>query len=594
MKRSEAQEKYKWDFSHLYKNSDEWKADLIKVEKMCEEYKTFKNKLDDFEIFKKYLDLENETDKLFAKLAQYLHLADIDQTNNEFKELEIVFVNAYQKINQYTSFIAPQLKSIGEQKIMQWLNSDQKYYKYIYGMKDFFEHAKHILSDHDEELLSKVSRSRSSIDGMYDSLAYADRQEELINYDGVEQPLTTTLFMKIMEDSDPIKDQMLRREVSQIYSKNFSTKKHTFAKIYDSILQSTKESLNLRNWNNSLEAALASDKVSSEIYKNLLLVGKKFIDPFKKYNLLIKEKFGFDKFYVTDRQLKLTKEYNKKFTVEQAQDIIKKSLLLLGDEYLQKLAIAWSDNRIDYFEDTNKRDGAYSSGGSGVDPVILMNWDDKLNSVNTLAHESGHSVHTLLANENQPYPLSEYPIILAEVASTINEHLLFDYLYSETTDKNEKIYLLQQRIFDLSSTFYRQIQFADFEYRAHMQVEQDVPQTADSLAALFKDVELDYGYDIFEKTDKLSYGWPRISHFFHSPFYVYKYAIDCVASFKLFNDIKNGNKDNLLNFLKAGGHKPPLEILKDAGVDFSKDETYLPLINAIDQYINQLKELIIE
>ncbi|KAF5295622.1 hypothetical protein FQA39_LY12795 [Lamprigera yunnana] len=330
--------------------------------------------------------------------------------------------------------------------------------------------AKHVLNQNDESLLSKVGRSRGAISGMYDTLAYADRKEEEIDYQG--------------------------------------------------ILQTRFESVQIRNYNSIIESSLSGDGVDIEIYKKLLEVGKATIEPFNEYNLLVKDFFKFDKFYATDRSLKLVKEYKKTFTVEEAKEMIKKALSKL---------------------DTNKRDGAYSTG------------------VNTLAHEIGHSVHTLFADEFQPYPLNSYPIILAEVASTINEHLLFDYLYNNSTDKNEKIYLLQNRISDLCGTFYRQIQFASFEYEASLMVEQGTPLTADGLSDLFNKSQTQFGYDIFDK------------------------LIDVTASFKLYDDIKKGNVDSTINFLKAGGHKEPLAILKDVGVDFTKTETYDPLINGIKE-----------
>lgn len=592
MKRKEATTEYKWDFTHLYKNIDEWKKDLQKVAVICDEMAKLKNKLSKKENFISQLKLDDESTFIFTKLMQYNHLGDVDQTDTQFQELEGLLMIEYQRISIKTSFIAPELKIIGEATIIKWLEEEKELHKYIYGFKKFFKQEKHILGKHDEELLSKVSRSRNSVGNLYDSLAYADRQEVMITHMGKEVPLTQTLYMEILEDSDPIKDQEFRKEVSKKFGQNFLNKKHSFAKIYESILQKNTEEFKIRNYKSAVDASISFDAIPINIYEKLMEAGKKFIKPFKDYNLLIKNKYKFKNFYPTDRQLRLVKDYKKTFTVEQAKDVIRNALKIYGKEYLENLEIAWGKNKIDFYEDTNKRDGAYSSGGAGVEPIILMNWDDKLNSVNTLAHEIGHSVHTLFADKFQPYPLSEYPIILAEVASTLNEHLLFEYMYNNSNTNDEKIYLLQQRIFELCSTFYRQIQFADFEYTTHKLVEEGNPITADSLAKVFKEKELEYGYDIFDTSDKLSYGWPRISHFFHSPFYVYKYAIDVTASYKLYQDIKDGKIENALNFLKAGGHKDPLDIMLDSGIDFTKESTYTPLIDAISKMVSELTKLL--
>jgi len=593
MKRSQADQQYKWDFSHLYENIDFWKADLAKISKLGDEVESLKNQLGTKEGFLKYLDLSKQLGNNANKLATYTHLGDVDQTATIYQELEGLLINEYQKISIKTSFVEPELKQVGREKIFEFL-ADEQYQQYRLDYELFFEQAQHVLSAHDEELLSKVSLSRGSIGAMYDSLAFADNQEVQIEWQGKKQPLTNAVLFEILEDSDPIKDQQVRLEAVRLQNQTFVNHKHSFAKIYEGILQGETESINLRNYPSVLEASLAGDSVPKAVYLKLLEVGKKFIKSFEEYNLLIKNHFKLDKFYASDRQLKFVSDYNQTFNVEQAQTIIRQALSILGDEYLKNLDLAWSKNRIDYYEDTNKRSGAYSTGGDGIDPIILMNWDDKLNSVNTLAHESGHSVHTIFADNFQLQPLNNYPIILAEVASTLNEHILFDYMYAHAQSKEEKIYLLQQRIFEMMSTFYRQIQFADFEYRAHELVQKGIPQTADSLADLFEQTQKEYGYQVFDQVDPnaKSFGWPRISHFFHSPYYVYKYAIDITASYKLYSDIKAGNVTTTLNFLKAGGSKRPLDVMLDSGIDFQKEATYQPLIKAMESYLTELKSLL--
>lgn len=594
MKRKDADKKYQWDFGHLYANVDDWKKDLNQIERLGETQAKFKGKLNTLENFKLFEEHDQQMALILNKLVVYLHLGDVDQTNPLYQELEGLLTNVWQKVNVQTAWVAPEVKELGEQTVLGWIDQDPELAPYRLGYVNFFKEAAHVLSTHDEELLSKVARSRGLIGGMYDSLAFADNQEQKLVYHDQEVVVTGALQLEIMQDSDPVKDQKLRQEVNLLMNKGFIDKKHSFAKVYDGILQSSSEAIKLRNYPSALAASLQGDNIPVEIYLKLLEVARKNIQVFKDYNLLIKKAFGLEKFYPADRQLKLVKEYHQTFSVEQAQTIIKEALSVLGSEYLKNLAVAWSPHRIDYYEDTNKTSGAYSTGGNGVEPIILMNWDDKLNSVTTLAHESGHSVHTLFADATQTYPLNEYPIILAEVASTVNEHLVFDYLITHTTDKSEKIYLLQQRIFDLMSTFYRQVQFADFEYRAHSLVEQEVPQTAESLAKLFNEVQLDYGYDVFDSNleSDSQYVWPRVSHFFHSPYYVYKYAIDVTASYKLYTDIKKGNPDSLLTFLKAGGSKDPLDVLKDAGIDFSQEATYEPLIQAMTEMVGELDQLL--
>ncbi|AGR41628.1 oligoendopeptidase F [Spiroplasma taiwanense] len=590
MKREHIEKKYKWDFSNIYKNIDEWKNDLTKAEVLVNKIAELKNKLKKRNFFYYYLKLEKEKNLLIVKLSHYLHLLDIDQTNFEFQELNSIMENFEQISNIRTSFISNELKSIGEKIISNWiLNSEYKEFAYFF--RHFFKESKYVLSESEEELINKISRSRSAVGNLYDSLAYADNEIEKIELNKEIKELNNLVYKKIMEDSDPILEQNLRQNAEKLYFSNFTKRKHSFSKIYEAILQKQIENKNIRKYNNILEMALFNDEVNSNIYLKLIEIGKKYINEFKKYNLLIKEKYNLKTFNSTDRKLKLVQNYDKDFSVEEAIKISKEALKPLGEIYISKLNIALKENLIDFYESQNKVQGAYSSGGNGIEPIILMNWDFKLSSVNTLLHELGHSVHTIFSDEYQKYPLNNYPIILAEVASTLNEHFLFDYMYNQANEKNEKIYLLQQRIFDLNSTFYRQIQFADFEYSAHKLVENSEPITTKTLMELFKTKQIEFGYDIFDDNQLDVYNWSYISHFFHSPFYVYKYAIDLVASFKLYSDFKNGN-NNILNFLKSGGSKEPLDILKDVGVDFEKEETYLPLVNEISYLIEELKKLI--
>ncbi|WP_368486830.1 oligoendopeptidase F [Spiroplasma sp. DGKH1] len=597
MKRNEAPAQYKWDFTNLYPTIDDWKKDLkIIVEKLTEII-TFKGKLNNKDIFKKYLQLDDEIDLIASKLGQYLHMGDIDTTNLVYQELSGVFANTINELSSQLAFISPELKAIGEETIMGWIKSDSDLQKYEYGYRKFFREAQHILSERDEEILSLVSRSRGAAYDIYDLLAYADKKPAYVNYQGKEQELTQALYSEITEETDPLNDQKLRAETAKLFVQHLTDKKHSFARVYEAILQGSVESVKLRGYKNTLQAALSSDDVTEDIYESLIKYGRETSHLNVRYNKILKKYFKFNKYYASDSRLKLVKNVpsvNKKYSVEEAKNIIRESLKMLGPEYLSQLEIAWSDNRIDYFEDTNKRAGAYSSGGNGVEPIILMNWDNTISSVNTLAHEAGHSVHTLLADANNPRPLSNYPIILAEVASTVNEHLLFDYLYKNAQSDDEKIYLLQNRIEEITGTFFRQIQFADFEWTAHKMVENNEPLDADKLADLFEKISNDFGSSVFDKYEENSkpYGWTRILHFFNSPYYVYKYATCIVASFKLYNDVLNNNPETLINFLKQGGRKEPLLILKDIGIDYTDEKVYDGLINKLTSLIDDLEALL--
>lgn len=594
MKRKAASNQYKWDFSSLFANPQTWKRELNDLDEATQKIINLKGKLNKLEFFCQYLQEEKDLSLKLVKLGQYLHYVDLDLTNSIFQKLTTLYTNKCNDISTALSWIEPELKRVGSAIIMKWVKENKILQTYQHRFAVFFRLDKYILVEEKEKLLSQVNISRHISAEIYDSLAYADRQPVFLDYKGKKQELTLALYTEIMEKTRPIEDQVFRYEVNQKRHAYLHERKHSFAKVYEGILRTGVEELAIRGYQSTLAMGLLADNIPSKVYENLIQVGQENAKIYRDFLQIKKKYFGLTKFYGTDVSLKAIQRYNRKFTVGEAAGLIKKVLNFLGQEYQENLVLALQPGKIDYYEDTNKREGAYSSGGDGVDPIILMNWDDTLNSVNTLIHELGHSVHTLFAEKNQPYPNARYPIILAEVASTLNEHLFFDYLYQNSQTKEEKIYLLQSRIEEIMGTFFRQVQFAKFEWEAHKLVEKNIPLHADNLADLFQKINEEFGADILDKKepDKKIYSWPRISHFFHSPYYVYKYAVAIAASFKLYQDIKNNNFDNLLKFLKAGGHKDPLEILQDAGIDLNKAEIYQPLLTNLQKMLQEWKNLL--
>lgn len=599
MKRSQVDKKYHWDLSYLFKNEEDWRKELKQLVKLYEKINTFKGKLNNLKYFEEYLWLNESASKLASRLNQYLHLADIDTTNIDFINLINEFKNEMLKLQTKLVWIEQELTSIGQDKIMDMIKSNENLKRFTYDFHSFFRLSKYILDEKQEELLSKVASSRSLANEIYDLLVYADKKPVFIKYKGKKQELTETLLTEISQLSDPFKHQNLRKEASLLFNQHLIDKRHSLSKVYEGIITKYFEEVKLRNYDSSLQASLVTDEVSVNTYDTLLSIGKENIDLYRRFIKLKKKYFKLKDYYSTDFFLLMNSNKKKvKYSIKTAISILKEAFQGLGLEYLSMLDTALKPGRIDYYSDTNKRQGAYSSSGVGVEPIILMNWDNSLRSVSTLAHELGHSVHTLFSNKYQPLNLSSYPILLAEVASTFNEHILFDYLYNKAKTKEDKLYLLETRINDVMATFFRQIQFAEFEKQAHNLVVEEKPINSEVLMQLFNKISINYGYDVFSPLNNdLVYTWPRISHFFHSPFYVYKYATSIVASFKLYNQYlesksKGKTSFSIIDFLKAGGHKSPTSILKDVGVDLENKNTYNVLIEHIKYLLDELEKLL--
>jgi oligoendopeptidase F len=590
---------YKWDLSFLYKNIQEWKYDLKNLNILVNQINELNDKFNEFDSFKLYLKLNQELNLKLNHLRQYISFSDIKTNDIEFQNLRTLFYNKLTWINKELSWIDNQIKDLSEKTVFEYLNKDSHLLtKYKYYFQNFFRLSKYILPLQEEKILTKIERSRSYITEMYDTVAYADKDKIFFDYEKKRQELNLVLYKEIMNNSDPIKDQKLRSKVCLKWNNQFITKKHTFAKIYSGILNFYIENVSLRKYKNFLQEALIDDNISEEFFYKLIEITKKNNNLFQKYLSLKKKKLNLPKFLSTDYNLNIIKHNFQNFSIKNGINLIKNALSILKEEYLINLNKALEFGKIDYFPDLNKTSGAYCAGGKKENPIILMNWDNTIESVFTLAHELGHSVHTIFSDQNQDWPNNNYPIIQAEIASTLNELFLYDYLIKSNQSRGNKIFLLSKKIEMIFATFFRQVQFSEFEFLAFNNLDKNEPMNSETYADLFKKVEDNFGYKFFDQeaeNNKLKYVWSRISHFFDSPFYVYKYAISLLISFHFYNDfLKSNNEKNIINFLKEGGKDQPLKIFLKYGISFSSDEVYFKFFKYLNEEINYLENLIKE
>ena len=336
-----------------------------------------------------------------------------------------------------------------------------------------------------------------------------------------------------------------------------------------------------------------------EVYSNLVKTVGENTSGLKKYHQLRAKYLKIENdYHAYDSRISLM-DYDKKYDFNEAKDLVKESIKNLGKDYQEKFHTALENGWIDVFENDGKSSGAYSMGVWGVHPFVLMNYNGTQDHVFTLAHEMGHSLHTMLSEENQPFNLHEYTIFVAEVASTFNERLLLDLMLEKSTDPQEKIALLQQSIENILGTFFIQTMFADFEWQAHKKIENNEPLTADTLTEMCEKLdEKYYGKEIFTR-DNPNIFWARIPHFYRSPFYVYQYATSFAASASLYQQVKEGLAkgdsqplEKYLELLKSGGNNYPVEQLKIAGADLTQKETILAVIRQLDEQVDELESLL--
>ncbi|AUM62616.1 M3 family metallopeptidase [Spiroplasma monobiae] len=596
MKRNEAISKYKWNLLDLYKKDEDFLNDLEIYIEANNKLLRYKNTLNNKDSFINFLKESIKVDSYSSKMGHFLKYLYIEQKNERLNNLESIYNKKLQHFDGKFSWISEEVKGIGQSKILQWLSKDEELKHYSKSYKEFFKHIKYLLPQKDRELISKVSNSSSILYEMYETMRFKDNEEKILKYNDKEYIVNQKFISDIYTYSDPKADQELRALASLKYKEEINLKKHTFAKIYESIVKEEIESSKLVGMEGFKENFFDEDDFSLNDFLGLLKYTSKNSEVYYRYYEIIKNYLNLDKFYGTDSSLELIKLEKLNYSVEEAQQIIKESLKGLGDEYLKNLEYCWSDNKVDYFEDENKSTGAFTIGSYKYDSLISMNFTDDIDSVSTLAHEMGHAVHNLFAKQNQPRPLNGFSNMIAEVASTFNEHLLFDYLIKNEKDESRKITLIQNRIEFIFNNFFSAVADAQFEYNCYEEIEKGGVLTLEKISDILKESNRKIlGKSIFDRydADSYKYSWISISHLFEQPFYIFKYAVSIAVSFKLYSEFKNTNDSNkIINFLKEGGSLEITELFSKYGFDCKDENSYKEIINEVKSLVDQFEVLL--
>jgi len=588
-------DKYKWDLSYIYKSDKDFSNDINNLEKIYKEKLELKGKLNSKKNYIRFLEIEEKETIIDTKLYLYSNIYSLDQTNLDFIRLSKPLDILNNKYRVKMSWILPELYKLKKKDVLEWIK-DSKYFYYKFDIEEFYRLKKHRLNEKENELLSKVSRSMNNAPEIYSELTVSDNKNEAIKKGAKDIILSQKNFLDIMKFSKPLKDQEFRKEASLKFFKRYIDNKFTLSSIYQKIADSLFESSSLLKYNSPLEMKLSSNNIPKSVYFKLIEVAKKNSNLVRERDLILvkflKTKHKLERVYTSDKMLELfTSKEN--IEVKDALNMIGDIAKGISDDYYNAFKQATRPGLIDYFESENKVKGAYSTGNIIYDPLILMNYSNDLDSVLTLAHEIGHSIHTILSNNNQKQPYQDYSIYLAEIASTTLEMLTIDKLIEKARTNKEKIYLVEKKVSTQIATFFRQAQFADFEHEVIEGVKNEKIFDHQELSNIFNNKSNLYGFDVYEKfNNDMDYTWTRISHFFQSPYYVYQYATCIAVTFNFLEKIKKGEKSDFIRLLKMGSSDYPNKILIENGIDLSKDETYTSLIENIKYNINFLKELL--
>ena len=592
--RDEVEEKNKWDLSSIYKSDDEWEAALKTLPELTKKVAEFKGKLGTsaetlLEALKtlEKAELQMETVYHYASLQHHANEDDSVATDREGRAMM-----AYTDMQAELSFIEPEIQSIDETKLRQWISQpDFADYKIFIEKQLHFK--KYILSEKEERILSLQMQPAQTPDAAFSVLTNVDINKIFgtVNVNGKEQQLTETTWSVFLHNQD----RKVREEAYKKFYAKFEEHQNTIAALYAGSVNQDVFQVRARGYDSSLQAALYGNKVPTSVYHNLIECIHKNLPTLHEYYSIRKKALGVDKLKHYDVYVPLVKSVETKTTYEESVEICRNALAPLGKEYTDRLCDGLLNGWTDRYENVGKRSGAFSSGCYVGNPYILLNYNEEnIRDVFTMAHEGGHSMHSWYSVHNNPFMCYDYTIFEAEVASTFNEELVFEYLLKNAKDDEMKKYLLAMRADDILATLFRQTMFAEFELKAHEFVENGTPLTAELLRKTYRELlELYFGPEMnFEENSDME--GLRIPHFY-SAFYVYKYATGISAALALAHRVTTGGeqeRNDYFKFLKSGGSRYPIESLKIAGVDMESVEPVQAACNTFKDIVEQLKEII--
>lgn len=580
-----------WDLTRLYKDDAAYEADLEKLRKEIDLLPPFKGTLGQDEKLKAFFDIQVELELLVNRLYAYAaSKADLNRkdVSNVSRENELVLL--LRQLESATSYFEPEILSLGREHMDSFFQRNKEYDQFDFQIRKLFDRESHVLSDDKEKLLSDFSAFHDVGDNLYSTLSVGDyRPKKARLSDGREVEVTTANWTTLIAEEKKAED---RKSIFEALYRYYDEHKNTYAEIYSFLLQSQLAEMKARGYSSILEEHLDKNRIPTSVFFNLVEVARKGSQPLQRYYELRRKALHLDKHRSYDRFLSLT-ESKKKVTYEESKEMFFRSIEKFPEDFRKKARKVTMDGMVDVYPQEGKTTGAYSRGGGGLEPMILLNFQGTLEDVFTLAHESGHSIHTLYSDESQPLMKQNYTIFVAEIASTFNEHnLLDDLLQRGELTREDKIALLQKAIDEICGTFYRQTLFGEFEYLASQRAQRGEPINyqvlSDIMTKLYKDY---YGIDIAEEVYK-PLVWCYIPHLYGTPFYVYQYATSFSASLELYSRVKKGQEhafEDYVSLLRQGGSDYPIEEVRKAGVDLTTKEPFEAVVCRMEELVDLLE-----
>ncbi|ASA20644.1 oligoendopeptidase F [Paenibacillus donghaensis] len=590
LKRSDVPAENRWKLEDMFASQKEWDDAYAEAKSLVAKAASYQGKLDSPAALKACFSLDDELGQLTERLYVYAHMRqDEDTADSVYQGLSSKAKQFGVEAGEALSFVTPEILALPDETLDQFI-ADPDLSDYTFTLTEMKRQKAHILSKAEEALLAQVGNLSQAPQNIFGMLNNADLKfPKIKDENGKEVELTHGSYIKFLESPD----REVRKNAFTAVYETYGKQKNTIAATLSANVNKNVFYSKVRKYPSVLEMSLFGDNISKEVYTNLIDTIHESLPLMHRYMKLRQKLMGVDELHMYDLFAPLVDEYKLDITFEEAKQITKEGLKPLGEDYLKVLQEGYDNGWIDVYENENKRTGAYSWGAYGTHPFVLLNHNDNLNSMFTLAHEMGHALHSYYSDNALKYRDAQYTIFLAEVASTTNEALLMDYLLNKSTDPKEKMYLLTYYADQFRTTVFRQTMFAEFEMLIHKRAEDGESLTSKDLSAIYYDLNVKYyGKDMAVDKD-IEMEWARIPHFYNS-FYVYKYATGFSAATSFAKQILEEGQpavDRYLGFLKSGGSDYSINILTKAGVDMSSPEPIREAMSVFESVIAQMEQL---
>ncbi|MBL1214633.1 MAG: oligoendopeptidase F [Ignavibacteriae bacterium] len=597
-KRDEIDDKYKWDLSHLYPTVNDWETDYEKVSKFVGSIDDYRGKLgENAETFYEAMDLYFSLLKDYYKLVVYSNrLSDEDLGIAQFQELRQMSSSLGTKISEATSFIDPEILTIDQTKIDQFFEEKPELKDFKFYVEDIQRLKPHTLSDAEEKILASAGMLTDVTSNVYNIFNNAERINPTITLSTGEEVEVNAAGYYIHRASEARED---RKKIFEAMFSNYGNYENTLGANLAGKVKGDYFFAKNRKYNSSLEASLNANNIPVSVYHNLIEQVNKNLPTLHRALELKRKMLEVDTLHYYDLYTPIVQKVNMNFTVDEAQELLLDVLKPLGDEYVSTVNNSFKERWIDYYPSDGKRSGAYSSGAAYDEhPYILMNYTDDYESVSTLAHELGHTMHSYFSNKNQPFVNSGYATYVAEIASTLNENLLNNYMIEKVDTDKERLYLLGSYLELLRQTIFRQVSFAEFELAIHEKIENGEPLTGEKMSEIYADiVKKYYGHEkgVCVVDDYIKYEWSYIPHFLNYTYYVYQYSTSLIYATAFAEKIINEGQpavDKYYHILKGGGSDYPINLIAKAGLDPLSNEAFNLTMDKMNRVIDQMEKII--